>query len=287
MTDIQVKLMIGTPSRGSVGTPYVRSLLALRGAIGPYSWTCSRARTCPEARAEIVHDFLNRDVTHLLFIDGDMEFSPDVVKSMLMTGHPVVGCSYPGRASTAKDIRMLAKLFPESEREDPRMGCIRVAALGLGLTLIRRDVLEAMVKHYGPELRYTDERTKISLVGLFHEELKEGALTGEDFMFFNRWRAIGGEVWLLVDAPLTHHFETAVTGNVRDVLFPRTEMYVNMEAVGEAMIPDMTPIKTEENIRLDSPLLPERIVMNGPAQVERERAAALVESSHGGQQEIP
>ncbi|MBL0916783.1 MAG: hypothetical protein IBJ13_15165, partial [Sphingopyxis sp.] len=101
------RLMVATPIyEGAQGT-YVRAALALAlraQAIGLpvrfefilYQPSITRARNTLAAM------FLGSDCTHMLFVDADIDFSPDDIFSMIraMDGKPecgVIGAAYPRR----------------------------------------------------------------------------------------------------------------------------------------------------------------------------------------------
>jgi len=45
----------------------------------------------------------------------------------------------------------------------------------------------------------------------------DGERKGEDIAFCKRWRKTGGDIWLLVDAPLTHEGPYTFSGSYRDL----------------------------------------------------------------------
>ena len=232
LKDVQAKLrkvhlVIATPAK-SFGTPkYMQSIFHLLskagGILGGVSWMTNAARTCSEARSHLVHNFLVEQFgTHMLFVDSDMEWIPETIFEMLALDLPMVTCGYAGHDTTtpgpyAFNVELLHTGEPQTA---PTNGCIKIGASGLGFTLLRRDALLEMVKHYESELSYDEvhptDGSLISRVALFHEPLldaekygREGTRQwfGEDFIFFYRWRAMGPghDVWLYLNAPLIHH----------------------------------------------------------------------------------
>ena len=217
-----VHLLLGTPAKSPPAWGYVLSLLALQGQcgrnVGMFSYTRSAARTCPEARAEITRFAIDVQATHLLFVDADIQFPVELVWKLLALDLPLVGCSYPLRDTTAELLRLSIK--PLEDDPHPKVderGCVRVQSLGLGFTLIKvQDVLVKMEEHYAAELGHKDNHSGRMLVNLFHEPILNGALIGEDFVFFDRWRALGGEVQCYLDGDLTHHIGAPMRVNAKD-----------------------------------------------------------------------
>jgi hypothetical protein len=83
-----------------------------------------------------------------------------------------------------------------------------------GFMLIRRNVLEQMAAKH-PELKYGHMFTHVDaakaggaahLYALFDTSLDQdqGLYLPEDYTFCNRWRAMGGEIWVDVRSKFTH-----------------------------------------------------------------------------------
>jgi hypothetical protein len=97
-------------------------------------------------------------------------------------------------------------LSPEIKIEN---GLIRVKHMATGFMMIRRDTLEKMMYAF-PSTKYTDdvgflqgEQNKYAYA-LFDCGVEEGHYMSEDWMFCNRWRKMGGEVFYDVHICLTH-----------------------------------------------------------------------------------
>ena len=216
-----VALIVGTPAKGGMSAGYVSSILQLQGSAGRmvdnFGWINSPARTCPEARSDIVRNVidLGEAATHLLFVDADIRFDPKVVWDMMALDVPVVGCTYAGRGSDGhtKIQLVLRRLEGEENVLPDDRKCIRVRFLGLGLTLIKVEVLRQMEEHYVAELGHKDAHQGRMLVDLFHEVIVNGELIGEDVAFFDRYRAMNpkNEVLCYLDAEVTHTLDQPMT----------------------------------------------------------------------------
>ena len=97
-------------------------------------------------------------------------------------------------------------LSPEIKIEN---GLIRVKHMATGFMMIRRDTLEKMMYAF-PSTKYTDdvgflqgEQNKYAYA-LFDCGVEEGHYMSEDWMFCNRWRKMGGEVFYDIHICLTH-----------------------------------------------------------------------------------
>ena len=79
--------------------------------------------------------------THLLFIDADMGFSPQLVLDQLMLDEPLVGSIYPQRRLP---VSWAGSGTGEATAER-RGEFMRVEGVGMGCTLIRRDCLQRIL----------------------------------------------------------------------------------------------------------------------------------------------
>ena len=151
------------------------------------------------------------DVSHMLFIDADMGFPPELVTDMLLFDEPLVGTIYPQRkvplswagSGTGKAV---------TER---RGNFMLVEGVGMGCTLIRRDVVTKMIDKF-PEL--VDKRLHLHPAGetlrqagtdrllRFWEkmDIPERGLVSEDLSFCIRWAQCGGQTWASVGHRMSH-----------------------------------------------------------------------------------
>lgn len=225
------RLYLATPTRGHAAPEYVTSIARLvaasEGTILLDADAELRTATLESAdvvrrRSAIVARFLETDCTHLLFVDDDVSFGPEVVLGMLAAGRDVIAAPYPKRDGV--DWALLEKpdargrtleqrayqyaiALPSSATEMAfdAHGCTEVAGVGLGCALISRACLEAMVEHYRQELEVEDARGP--MVAIFQLVIRGRSLLSEDYSFCRRWRDLGGKVWLYLGegSPVTHH----------------------------------------------------------------------------------
>lgn len=220
------KITIATPAFGEIFyTPYVQSLFRLMRAFEKRKWNSTFASIAYADIAESRNFLLTRwfdktDATHLLFIDADMGFPPELVLDMIDFGQPVVGVVYPKRQI---DIERVAKASAAGEPIEraiakghdyivrkkrgvsvatPRHGFIQVDGCGAGVFLIARTAVETMLQKM-PKLSDTGAKATSPLAADLDrlirafEPLRAGdALLSEDFSFCHRWTSCGGEVWV-------------------------------------------------------------------------------------------
>lgn len=152
----------------------------------------------PKTRNQFVADFLASDCTDLVMLDDDVVWEHKALQRLLSHDCDVVGGVYPKRRDPIEyPVRRL-----EGAEYDQQTGLLEVQFLPTGFLRIRRNALEAMVKHY-EHLRYKDDDANGGYAhALFwfdlHPDPDTGEMTvwGEDFTFCRRWRDMGGQVFL-------------------------------------------------------------------------------------------
>jgi hypothetical protein len=227
-----VKLVIATPAYGEIFyAPYVQTFYRLvrlceRNKWGSSFATISYADIVESRNFLLTHWFDKTDATHLLFIDADMGFDPQLVVDMVALDKPVAGVVYPKRQI---DLERLTRLVTEGEspprainrahefilrrnaRSGPvNKGFIEVDGIGAGVLLIRRDCVEAMLGKM-PELSDTSAKKTSPLaknldrlIRAFEPLFVDTGRLSEDLAFCHRWRQCGGEIWANVTHEITH-----------------------------------------------------------------------------------
>lgn len=250
------RLMVATPIyEGAQGT-YVRAALdlALRAqAIGMpvrfefilYQPSITRARNMLTAM------FLASDCTHLLFVDADIDFSPDDVFSLIevMAAHPecaVLGGAYPRRMinwrNVARAVEMgLAKDNPadlarfsgdfalhflHADQSFKMTDLVELTRLGTAMMLIRRAALEGMQAAM-PDLVFRPDPAERQAHGVgdlepaFFCPLIEPetqALLSDDYAFCRRIRDAGFRIWLAPWIRTTHAGPAVFAGALADTV---------------------------------------------------------------------
>lgn len=220
-------ILVGTPCYdGMVTSEYVASILGLQNLLSKegvgFSIAMPSASLITVARNVIVSSFLeNRNLTHLLFIDADIGFEPRLVQRYLRLEKDIVAGIYPVKRFEEQAFRSLAEREPIGaafkyavkllEGEQPNMeGFARARYAATGFMLIRRSVIEQMIARY-PNLKYRHNFVIGVDASNFHYALfdtsldqKSGVYFPEDYTFCNRWREMGGDIWVDTMSKLTH-----------------------------------------------------------------------------------
>jgi len=217
------KIFIATPMYGGqcYGT-YANSIitlvniLSIRGWLGTWSFVYNDS-LIGRARNTLVHEFLNTDYTHLLFVDADMGFYASDIISMIEQDVNVISALCPKKTL---DWRLLAKAAiagvpPEQLMNAtaewaylplPEMGVIdtskkelvEIEAAGTGVVLIKREVFEQLDV---PCFRAING----DIIKMFFEtKLDEISYLSEDYNFCKEYRKTGGKIYLATWTKVTH-----------------------------------------------------------------------------------
>jgi hypothetical protein len=164
--------------------------------------------------------------THLLMVDSDIGWEPDTVLNMIARDADFVAAAPPLRrfdwkavdkaaAEGRPNVSKLAALYAVKPLVGGKLtvgtdGFAPIEQVGGAFLLLRPRVFEAIRSAY-PELGHREGTM------FFQPAVFEGERKGEDIAFCRRWRKTGGDIWLLVDAPLTHEGPYTFSGNYRDL----------------------------------------------------------------------
>lgn len=164
-----------------------------------------------DARSAIVDEFLRGDATHLFWIDSDMHWHPrDFVRLLsLCTKVDVVGATYPQKL---EPIRFMVRQLGERTNE---LGLVDVTGLGLGFTVMRREVVEKVA---ATKEMIVSNSGKTGMREVFRLDKVGLNRLGEDMAFFEDIRAAGYQVWLDPMVNVAHVGIKLYVGNVMDSL---------------------------------------------------------------------
>lgn len=157
-------------------------------------------------RDKAVAAMLDGDFTHLLFLDVDISFEPDDVMRLMAAQKPLVAGAYRQRNDSGRFAVSFLPGLGGKVPWDAEAQVMQVDAAGTGFMLIERGVFETM-RSASPELAYQVENEDGSLSrlhGFFLQGIVDGQRVTEDILFCRRWRALGGEVWVLPGVRLGH-----------------------------------------------------------------------------------
>jgi len=176
-------------------------------------------------RNSLVAKFLDtQTATHMLFIDADTGFEVQQILRMLAFDRDVVAGMYPlklidwspealerVRAGETLEQAPIRFVGVPSEPREQEGSFVAGDYGGTGFMMIKRGVFERMMAAY-PQLRYTaahnaaapsQSPNQYALFDCIIDE-KTGEYLSEDYAFCQRWRDIGGKIWLDTESRLVH-----------------------------------------------------------------------------------
>lgn len=154
------------------------------------------------ARSQMATMFLESDATHLMFIDWDIVWSSGDIARLMNHDVDVVAADYPRRREPIKYNARFLECDGKWNDQITQDGLLEVQGVPTGFMLIRRSVIEKMVAAY-PELEFIEDTVQppIKAHMLFGHLFGNNTLLSDDYSFCDRWREIGGKVF--VDTKIT------------------------------------------------------------------------------------
>ncbi len=236
-------LFVVTPCMGTLMLSYVKSVLELQsifnGKRKPIKFHMFQSPLVTQSINLCVQAFLNSNMSHMLFVDSDIEFDPTSIEWMIKSDKDIVLTPYPMKVfdwNKAKKMseesgRSLEECphlycldFPDSQNIESVDGLVEITKGPAGCMLIKRGVFDKMIKEY-PHLKIDQKQlvngimsTSGNIYNFFDSwfDSKTGLFLGEDYAFCQRWTDIGGKIYANVDAYITHHGNHAFRGRFID-----------------------------------------------------------------------
>ncbi|MEO1495372.1 MAG: hypothetical protein AAFV19_24790 [Pseudomonadota bacterium] len=246
-------LLIAMPTQGTITTAAVKSLISLtqqlRNRGVPFAFETYEFSDIVFSRNQLMSVFLTRKrFTHMLCLDSDMEFRPEVIWRLIGFGADFTATAYPQKHARWGRIRALIEAEtakPEADRANlaeitsrawiynhqrsafgggawvpkRRDGFITVPATGTGMMLLSRAVPETMVARGAtrplPAMGALPLHKGLDYHDFFSHLVSPNGqiLYGEDQSFCMRWvDQCGGEIWLDTQSWVTHHGSRGVSG---------------------------------------------------------------------------
>ena len=155
------------------------------------------------ARADMLRQALNAKADVVVFTDYDVAWRPGDMLKLLETEGDVVGGTYRFKYADRDEEYMggLERTTTGSPvvRAD---GCVSAEAIPAGFLKVSRAAVGRFMKAY-PELVYGDPTAPH--VDLFNHGARDGLWWGEDYAFSDRWKLIGGDLWVVPNLNIDHY----------------------------------------------------------------------------------
>lgn len=203
-----VKLFIAMPCYGgNVSHACTISLLKFEKdcaelGINTFYQILTNESLIPRGRNKLCDIFLKSDCTHLFFVDSDIQFDSIDIVRMLDANEEFIGGIYPKKSLhlervNDKNFHSLCDFVVM-----PFENCVindiykpvPVRFIGTGQLLLKRSVLEKIMKYYDGENQWywADEEKYYCF---FDTERKYNIYLSEDYYMCDRWMKMGGTVY--------------------------------------------------------------------------------------------
>ena len=176
-----------------------------------------------QARNYLSSVFLTTEYTHLLFIDSDVEFGPEVGLRMLVADKDIITTPYRVKDERIDQPRYTVKFA------DPKIvpilpgGLVEIEAGPTGLMLIHRRVFEKIIKNR-PDLKIKNpvkpeaDKSHSFYYNFFDFAFEDGYTWGEDVSFCKLARKEGFKLYANTESMTAHRGEYAWVGKFGDSL---------------------------------------------------------------------
>lgn len=244
-----IHLAILTPCYGS--QCYVNYVISLMNTLALCSSAgikckvefCRNDSLVSRARNNLIAKAMSdTTVTHMLFIDADITWSPIDIFKLVLSEKSIVGGIYPIKNYDWKKLNNPAKNVPSEWIQTKNASQLkhaisdedmiqhkmmrynlnyltstleitnnlaRVKHLATGFMMIQRQTIEKMSRAF-PSTKYVDDVGFLSgsendyAYALFDCGVEDGHYCSEDWLFCTRWSKMGGDVWTDVTINLNH-----------------------------------------------------------------------------------
>jgi hypothetical protein len=260
------RIFVATPVHSDVSIHYFKACLEFQKECFvrkiPVMFQVMKSSLVTQGRQLCVSGFMESNCSHMLFIDSDISFNFKMVERMInydkdicLVPYPIKGLDFDKIKSRIKegstlDPRVLGNQYtmsvPDPSNVKVDNGFIEVERGPAGCMLIKREVIEALIKEY-PEFTI-NQHTLIDgkLVKRKHMynffdtywNKDDKTYTGEDFYFCKLCKHADIKMYALVDEYISHHGEFSYTGRLIDE-FKKTDTSTEIE--GKVINSDIDP----------------------------------------------
>ena len=174
------------------------------------------------ARNLLARQFLDSDCTDLMFIDSDINFEPnDILRLLAWTTTKGIAAGIPVARKKNKTFISTLDQDEDGNVVMDKMGLVRAKRVATAFMMVQRKVFEDMDAKM-PGLEYWDENTQTTLKSFFDFKSTPEGYIGEDYLFCDRARELGHEVWIDPTIKLGHMGVEEFMGCFgEDWLYPR------------------------------------------------------------------
>jgi len=248
-------IAILTPFYGGQGNVrYFNSLIKMifnLGALGirsTFLYTDYESLVQRGRNTLVANSMSNPEITHLFFIDSDIEFSEIEILKLLNDDKNITGGIYPQKRYQFEKLAKVNEFMDRNLNDlnkhiSPEVflkhnllnynlngkvtqivnNNIKLDHIATGFMLIKREVFNKMIIEH-PEWKYKDDIGCMTngaepyLHAFFDCYIHEGRYLSEDYGFCRRWLDMGGEIYANVSIELNHIGQCVFEGRLMSTL---------------------------------------------------------------------
>lgn len=211
-----LSVMIGMPTHRDINPLVIQSLFKTFEHCRSLDINCGFAfvwggSVVTVDRDRVVDQFLESDASRLFWIDSDIIWeSKDFIRMLaLSTKRDVLCGAYPAK----KEPGTFYIKFSTYEYDD--YGLTEIDGIGLGFTVMTREVVEKLVATKPMMMNQTDDK---EIPDLFRIDTVDGNLRTEDMAFFSDIKDLGYKVYLDPEVSLGHIGMKVYSGSIKDAM---------------------------------------------------------------------
>lgn len=189
------KVLLGTPCYdGRLDVWYTNSLvntikLAQAKDVEIIPMWVSFDALLQRARNDTIHIALDGDFDDMIWIDSDIEWTPEWFFKLLDHPVDVVGGTYPKKGD--KEEYVLRQTYRRPI--DESLGLIEVDGLGTGFVKLSKKAMRCL---WDISMPYIDPKDNQERKMIFDVQIKNGSLHSEDIVMFTKLQEQGFKIWL-------------------------------------------------------------------------------------------
>ena len=239
MKKAKPKVYIAMPCYGDMKVETCVSLIDTFSALGGSGIECKfksvKTSLVTHGRNLLTAGFMDSGFDYMLFVDADVEFSPEAVMRMLVPEKDIICTPYRNKEDPWID-RYSVKFKDKDHIEILEWDIIEIEEGPAGLMLISRKVYERLMDKY-PELKIKfneatrekmnkeigakDDAIDKYMYNFWDTSFKKHQWKGEDLAFCDLARAAGFKLYANLDSWTTHHGSWGFRGKFGDSLIKK------------------------------------------------------------------
>ena len=223
------KIIVGVPSYdGRLDVWFTHALIEAIRLSGKYEVDLqpiflSYDALIQRSRNDLFKLAVESECDGLFFIDSDIEFHPEWIYKLINSEKDIIAAPCPKKSPFVEAYNVRAFSTGVDVDKD---GLMKASGVGTGFMFISRAALVQLWEEAEP---YTNEGKESRMV--FNVAIENKELIGEDIFLCNRWRELGGDIWVDTSITCNHIGSMKFSGNFYGYLKKLEEQQASKQPV--------------------------------------------------------